>query len=157
MKDEKWPKTIYLNHLRDSEGSDMRRRKSKYDNESEADANNNKTDIAKSFLGWHEKVKRRVERVPEMENWIRTRDTWNNDDTDHGQGTRQKMTEQDSRNNKSQTKYIKFPVKRKMCQTKTNVQTLESPTRNNFDLEFCFIKFYLDNVTMCLLCKLSNE
>ena len=69
MKDEKWPKTIYLNHLRDSEGSDMRRRKSKYDNESEADAKINKTDIAKSFLGWHEKVNRQVERVTEMESW----------------------------------------------------------------------------------------
>ncbi len=32
----------------------------------------------------------------------RTRDTWNNDDTDHGQGTRQNMTEHDrTRQNKT--------------------------------------------------------
>ena len=84
-----------------------------------------------------------------------TRDTWNNDDTDHGQGTRRNMTEQDSRNNRYRPNILSS--QQRMCQTKTNVQTLESPTRNKIDLEFCFIKFYLDNVVMCLLCKLSNE
>ena len=126
-KTKKWPKTIYLNHLRDSEGSDTGRRKSKYDNESEADANDNKTDTAKSFSRWHEKLKRLVERAREMEIGKRTRDTWNNDDTDHGQGTRQNMTEQDSRNNKSRPNILSS--QQRMCQTKTNVQTLESPTR----------------------------